>query len=787
MSAAVKPRKITEDVVLDLSTLTCHVNRSSIVEEKELSWDELLKKCCENDHIYYIDLEPFKSQMQIDNLLNCLKNSDKYEFQFRVNSGRDFDWLTASVCPEEKSGNRITKIRFTAYHQNIFDLNGSNTDNEIIREMLFRGFGRVYSNTIWIDVPADRYIVQNLYGDDWREEMLSKPTGSYTQDNLGYAANFVYPDDRETFNKFTSLEWFRNNLNKEGVKFSFRIRHTCNGEYRWVEVNLVCTKHTAEEFHVLYWLDDVQNESFADADTQNTLMSADIGQWRLELRKDHSAKTLLSSSLQRILGISEEEAADDRLMDKLIERVYPDDINMVRESVQKLAQGEKAAFVFRWEHSTLGLRYYRCGCTCLASSERYTCFCGYGQDITEDMKQISENEARLKAAMLEARKANAAKTAFLSRMSHDIRTPLNGIIGLLDIDEHNDDNIELLKEHRAKAKVAANHLMSLINDVLELNKLDDQNVTLAHEPFSLSEMADEILTIAEMRATESGIKLIHANCAPNIAAPYVYGSPLHVRQIFLNIIGNAIKYNKPGGSVTCRIETVSTDNKTVVYRCTISDTGIGMSKEFLKHIFEPFSQEQHDARSFYQGTGLGMSIVKSLVDRMNGTLEIQSEKGVGSTFTVTIPFEIADSADVADVMEPDGDADIHGVRILLAEDNSLNREIAHTLLEENGAVITEAVDGEQAVNIFEGSAPHTFDVILMDVMMPNMDGLTATRMIRASNRPDAVEIPIIAMTANAFYEDIQRTRHAGMNAHLSKPLDMEKVISVISKFCRKAK
>lgn len=743
-----------------------------------MSWAEFLDECCGSDIIYYIDLEYFKSEMQLDFLLSQLSKSDTYEFHFRVNVDGEFDWLTVTACAAERSGGKVTKIRFTAEDQNIFRLGGRNTSSEVVREMLFKGFGRVYSNTIWIDVNADRYMVQNLYGDDCREEMPSRPTGRYSADNAGYALNFVYPDDRETFLKFTAIDWYRNNLNKEGVKFSFRIRHTCNGEYRWVEVNVVCTKHTNEDFHVLYWLDDVQNESFADADTQNTLMSAEIGQWRLELRSDHTSKMLLSSSLQRVLGVEEGTTSDE-----LIQRIFPDDMNLVRESVLKLGRGEKTSFVFRWEHKSLGLRYYRCGASCIAKGERYTCFCGYGQDITEDMKQIAENEEKLKAAMLEAKKANAAKTAFLSRMSHDIRTPLNGIIGLLDIDEHEADNVELLKEHRAKARVAANHLMSLINDVLELNKLDDQNVTLAHEAFSLSEMASEILTIGEMRAAESGVKLIHEDCSPRIAVPYVYGSPLHVRQIFLNIIGNAIKYNKPGGSVTCRVETVKQDSRTVTYRCTISDTGIGMSKEYLKHIFEPFSQEQQDARSFYQGTGLGMAIVKSLVDKMNGTLEIQSEKGRGSTFTVTIPFEIASSADIADSLEYTEHADIHGVRILLAEDNALNREIAHTLLEENGAVITEAVDGRQALELFRDSAPGTFNVILMDVMMPNMDGLMATREIRKLLRPDAAEIPVIAMTANAFYEDIQHTRQAGMNAHLSKPLDMKKVISTIARFC----
>lgn len=551
MNANESPCITEREMTLDLSTMRCHAD-TPVFGRNDLSLAEFLQKCCDSDLVYYVDLEYFRSQMQPEFLQSRLAESDSYQFHLRMNSGSEFDWFNVNVTALERSAGRVTKTRFTLEPQNIFRLDGSNTSTEIVREMLFRGFGSVYSNTIWIDVNADRYMIQNLYGDDFREEMPYRPSGKYSEDNRGYAVNFVYPDDRETFLRFTSLDWYRNELNREGLKFSFRIRHSCNGEYRWVEVNLVCTKHNDKEFHALYWLDDVQNESFADAETQNTLMSAEIGKWRLELRSDHgdhSSKILLSSSLQRVLGVE-----DGMTTDMLMQRVLPDDMNLVRESVMKLPQGEKTSFVMRWEHGTLGLRYYRCGASCIARSERYTCFCGYGQDVTDDMKQIAENERRLKEAMLEARKANAAKTAFLSRMSHDIRTPLNGIIGLLDIDEHDPENTELLREHRAKERVAANHLMSLINDVLELNKLDDQNITLAHEAFSLQQMADEILTIGEMRAAEAGVKLIHENCSPNIEVPYVYGSPLHVRQIFLNIIGNAIKYNHPGGSVTCRID-----------------------------------------------------------------------------------------------------------------------------------------------------------------------------------------------------------------------------------------
>lgn len=244
MNIQAKPGFFSEDIMLDISTRSCHISSSAVVAENDMPWDAYISECCEKEIVYYVDQEQFRLQMQPENILRELKASGICSFHFRVNSGADFDWAAMTAVTAESSGEHITKVRLTARNQNNFCLNGNGIDEGIIREMLFNGFGRVYSNTIWIDVLADKYIVQNLYGDDCREEMPSKPTGSYSVDNLGYSVNFVYPDDQETFNKFTSLDWYKNNLNKEGVKFSFRIRHTCNGEYRWVEVNVVCTRHT---------------------------------------------------------------------------------------------------------------------------------------------------------------------------------------------------------------------------------------------------------------------------------------------------------------------------------------------------------------------------------------------------------------------------------------------------------------------------------------------------------------------------------------------------------------
>lgn len=389
--------------------------------------------------------------------------------------------------------------------------------------------------------------------------------------------------------------------------------------------------------------------------------------------------------------------------------------------------------------------------------------------------------AELQRALESKERASQAKTQFLSSMSHDIRTPLNGIIGLLKVDEAHADDRKMVNDNRAKMQVAANHLLSLINDVLDMSKIEKGSVVLTHEVLDFPAMHRELMSIIEPMAVERGVQ-IHLEYNVPAQTPYVYGSSNHLRQIFLNIYGNCIKYNRIGGTVTARVEVISLTESTCTYRWTISDTGIGMSEAFLAHIFEPFVQERNDARSTYNGTGLGMSIVKGLLEQMNGTISVTSKEGKGSTFTVTIPLEIAPTP----VHRPSpaaADTDIRGKKLLLAEDNELNAEIAEILLMDKGADVTLAKDGKQALEQFEASQPGAFDAILMDVMMPVMDGLAATRAIRRLGRPDAKAVPIIAMTANAYREDAEACIQAGMNAHLAKPLDMDKVFAAIAACC----
>lgn len=309
--------------------------------------------------------------------------------------------------------------------------------------------------------------------------------------------------------------------------------------------------------------------------------------------------------------------------------------------------------------------------------------------------------------------------------------------------------------------ISANHLLSLINDVLQMSKMESENVELVYEPVNLIEISKEVGTIIEERTREAGITFEIDR--QELPVSNVYSSPVHLRQIFLNIYGNCIKYNKPDGKIKTKLECLGTKNNIVTYCWTISDTGIGMNEEFLKHVFEPFAQEHSDARTTYHGAGLGMAIVKRIVDKMNGTIEITSKEEVGSTFVMTLPFEIVDASDNKDKKMGSEGADISGLHLLLAEDNDLNAEIAKTLLEDAGASITIVNDGKQAVDCFCSHSPGTFDAILMDIMMPVMDGISATKKIRKMERANAKEIPIIAMTANAFEEDVKRCLEAGMN------------------------
>lgn len=402
------------------------------------------------------------------------------------------------------------------------------------------------------------------------------------------------------------------------------------------------------------------------------------------------------------------------------------------------------------------------------------------RQIDKEKQKEIEYKQRLLETAEEARRANIAKTDFLRRMSHDIRTPINGIEGMLTIADYYPNDLEKQKECRDKVKEAAGFLKDLVNNILDMNKLESGTITLEHKPFDLIEVLQEINSIARMNAELKGLEMSVDHS--EIKHRKLLGSPLHLKQILQNIDGNAIKYNRVGGSISFSTTEVSCEDGKATYKFVCSDTGRGISKEFISHVFEPFAQENSSARTTYMGTGLGLAIAKQLAEMMGGTIEVDSELDVGTTFTVTIPFELNTDQRDEQLAESAVEKDLSGVTALLVEDNELNMEIAKFILENAGIKVTTASNGQEAVDIFVASNENFFDVILMDIMMPIMDGLTATKEIRKLNRSDAQEIPIFAMTANAFLEDKAQSKKAGMNEHLSKPLNEKALIDAIWKY-----
>ena len=402
-------------------------------------------------------------------------------------------------------------------------------------------------------------------------------------------------------------------------------------------------------------------------------------------------------------------------------------------------------------------------------------------------KQEQEKDEKYKAELLRAAKkaeaANEAKTEFLQRMSHDIRTPINGICGMIDVADHYAEDMKKQTECRAKIKEASHLLLELINEVLDMSKLESDEVILEEIPFNLNSISEEILGVIEQMATEQNIRILWEE--KEVTHWNLIGSPVHVKRILMNILSNAVKYNKENGYVyiSCReIPSEQTAMTTLEFVCR--DTGIGMTEAFQKRIFEPFAQEHAGSRTKFAGTGLGMPITKKLVEKMGGTISFESKEGTGTTFVIRIPFRIDTDRKDRTETEEKTETSIQGLHVLLTEDNELNMEIAEFVLQNEGAVVTKAWNGQKAVDIFKKNRPGEFDVILMDIMMPVMNGYEAAKMIRSLDREDAKVIPIIAMTANAFIEDRMRAKEAGMDEHIAKPVDRKLLVKVINELVK---
>ena len=453
---------------------------------------------------------------------------------------------------------------------------------------------------------------------------------------------------------------------------------------------------------------------------------------------------------------------------------------MVREAVQEMLKAGRAEVIYPWNHPELGKIYVRCGGVPDKTFEKPgDCLNGYHQDITETMVTRKKQEQSIMELLERVRQANSAKSEFLSHMSHDLRTPINGILGMLAILEKSQDDPERQRDCQKKIRVSAEHLLSLVNDVLQVSRLESGRPAAVEEPFDLCTVLEECITILSPLAEERDV-LIELETS-GLRHRRVIGNPLYLKQILMSVIDNALKYNRPHGSVFVRAEETAFRQGTASCRFVIEDTGIGIGEEFKEHIFEPFTQEHQDARTNYNGVGLGMSIVKKLVDQMKGSIAVDSLLGRGSVVQIVLPIRVDEGWSERSENEEHGvQGDVAGMYVLLVEDNKINCEIVEYILREAGAEVITANDGKAAVDAFEASVPRTFDCILMDLMMPVMSGYEAARVIRGLNRADAKSVPIIALSANAFEEDIALAKDAGMNAHLAKPVDIRRMIQVMS-------
>ncbi len=411
-------------------------------------------------------------------------------------------------------------------------------------------------------------------------------------------------------------------------------------------------------------------------------------------------------------------------------------------------------------------------------------FWAYRTNLTHQKLEREKDEkykAELLIAAKKAEAANEAKTEFLQRMSHDIRTPINGICGLVNMADYYADDMEKQAEYRTKVKEASNLLLELVNDILDMSKLESGEIVLEEIPFNLSSISREVFVVIELMAAEQNIRIVWEK--KEITHRNFIGSPGYVKRVMMNILSNAVKYNRENGRIyiSCmEIPSEQPEMTTMEFVCR--DTGIGMTEEFQKCVFEPFTQEHTGSRTKFAGTGLGMPIAKNLVEKMGGTITFESKEGEGTTFVIRVPFKIDLDADKREEQKCVSEKSIKGLHILLAEDNELNMEIAEFVLHNEGADVTKAWNGKEAVELFRKSESGDFDAILMDIMMPVMNGYEATKMIRSLDRVDAKKVPIIAMTANAFTEDRLKAKEAGMNDHVAKPVDMSILISVIAKY-----
>lgn len=710
------------------------------------------------------------------------------------------------IC-EYKINDKITfvaiEVSFKKYDDSlayaIFTL--KDIDRFVVRQQksrdIFGSLSKIYTEIFYLNLDTGT-IDKVLNGVD---HIISLETSTnYETTAINFCNSFVHINDRNEFRKrFCSLKQMKKYYKKQNTE-SIEIRkiNPDNSDYTWVRVTAVPidtnpVENTKPSTIIVF-------EDITSLKKQTEIKAFESMLLTNAISLAYDSIVAINISKDTYYGILENVPDGDKLtghkkFSKIVKRFSEDVLPEYKEEFlwiqnlqylkQQFKNGTKSIY-YEFQKRLVDNKIHWLSLQLLLMQDPFskdiTCI-NLAHQIDKTREQEAKSKQALSDALYRAEEASKAKTEFLSRMSHDIRTPMNGIIGFLEIIKRYRNDQERVDDCLGKINIASRHLLSLINDVLNMNKLDSGKINLLLEPFNLYNLVKSCCIIVEGQISdETSLELItdisdfeHAN---------LIGSELQIQQVLINILGNAIKYNKPGGKINFSVKEIQSTEETATIEFIISDTGIGMTTEYVAHIFEPFSREDTSVNSSYTGSGLGMSIVKKLVDLMNGTIAIETEKGVGSSFRITIPFKINHSSVVDEEAEINKLADLNGKKVLLVEDNLLNQQITEFMLKEMNAEVEIAENGKIAIEKFVNNPPNTYSVILMDLMMPVMGGLEATINIRNSNKPDAKTVPIIAMTANTFSDDIKHCMDIGMNAHIGKPIEIMHVSNVLRHFAR---
>ena len=634
-----------------------------------------------------------------------------------------------------------------------------------------------YISIYKIDFNTGKYEIYqtgNLHNKEIAEKI--KGLNDYKALVRWYASEYVIQEDMDYFCNATAEETIMKHLPE---KKDYTIRYRAKGlkqDFCYFDIQYADVSHNPGEKNVIMAIRNVDSVVRTEEEMrrntarvhEETLKGSGIGMWMIVIEEGVKPKMYTDSMMRELLGVDDEILPEDCYA-WWYDHVDKNFVSQIDSNMEEILVKGRSEVSYPYNHPDKGTMYIRCGgCKSYDSVHNRIRIKGYHQDVTEIMTIKQKQDKELMDALVAARRADRSKSEFISHMSHDIRTPINGIIGMVDIASRNPEDAELQKRMCNNVRESAERLLNFMNDVIEYSEMEGSRMQFTHEPVDIANIIGNILELTDKQINDKNLRVVtnYGDDTYKLA-----GSLKHIRQVLYNIIENAIKYNKQNGSISISVHNEKTDEEKAECFVTVADTGIGMSREYVEHIFEPFTQGYEDARTSYKGTGLGMAICKRIMDYMQGTIEVKTNPGEGSEFTVKFPLDIYEEDTVAD--ENAENDNLAEYKILIVDDNNMNREITQFMVEELGAKAVTTCNGKEALDTFRKSERGDFDCIIMDLMMPVMDGFEASERIRNLDREDAHTIPIIPLSASSSEEDMEKAVESGMNGYLVKPISID--------------